>query len=230
MAFRGIFRPAAAADRVFAWFAILPPLLFLAIALFSRMSLPHWSMSGFLFGFPLAGAWTARAVARYPRAIRAAWLACVAANPLLAVTAALQARDVMLSRIFPLVGKNYRMDWQLGAWSALTDAWPELGSPSAIVTRTWAQGAKAGHVLGPGVTIAPLIDPRHFQYLLADPPERAMAIHAANPDEIENALQTFGRQLQEGGYRATGEPRLIPQKTGDYLRFYLIAIPVERAD
>jgi len=225
---RGIVRPRSVADRVFGWFTIVPPAVFLAIAMVSEDSLPHWAMGGFLCGFPLVGEWTARAVDRRPRLLWTTWWVTVAVIASVALGAGLQARTAWLTRPFFTQAPAYDLDWQMQDWSALAAAWPRFGAPRQVVTRNWVTGAKAGHALGPGVAVVPLVDPRHFQFLDAGPSEVAIAVEPAEPGGREAVLGSFPALLQAHGYEPVGEPVIIRQETGGHLRFDVVAIPVRR--
>lgn len=229
MAAKGAWKPAAPADRLFAWFAILPPVLFLTIALVSRKSLPHWAMSGFLFGFPLAGHWTARMFDRHRRGISLAWRAACAGIPLLAFAVGLQAKFALFTRPFFDASPRYDIDWQMQDWTALANAWPDFGTPATVITRNWVTGSKAGHVLGPGVAVHPLFDPRHFRYLDKRNGSTAVAVQPAKIGETESVLQWFPALLRKNGYRVTGKPRVLRQMSGRQLRFEIVAVPVEKA-
>jgi hypothetical protein len=229
MAAKGIRRPTIPADRLFAWFAILPPVVFLSIALVSRKSLPHWAMTGFLFGFPLAGYWTAAMFDRYRRPILLAWRASCVGIPLLAFAVGLQARHALFTRPFSDTSPRYDIDWQMQDWTALTEAWTGFGAPATVITRNWVTGSKAGHALGPAVTVRPLVDPRHFQYLDGQTGDAAVAVQPAKVGETEYVLQWFPAELEKSGYRVTGEPRVLRQMSGGQLRFEIVAVPVEKA-
>jgi hypothetical protein len=239
---RGILRPVTIADRVFGWFTIVPPVVFLAIALVSRGSLPHWAMSGFLCGCPLVGAWTARAAAAHGPFWRRLW-ACTA---LLVGGAflgfALEARHALLTRPFAAAAAPaWGVDWQLQDWTALAEAWPELaeawpdlGDGRQVVVRSWTTGAKAGHALGPDVAVLPLADPRHFQFLPtpagATAGGMAIAVEAADPGTAADVCRSFTEALVEHGWRVVGEPRVIDQVAGGQLRFHVVVLPVARGD
>jgi len=230
MSAKGVTRPAISADRILSWFAILPVAIFLAIALVSRKSLPHWAMSGFLFGFPIAGHWTAMMLDRYRRAILLAWRASCVGIPLLAFAVGLQARYAVFTRPFFDASPRYDIDWQMQDWTALAEAWPDFGAPAVAITRNWTTGSKAGHVLGPAVTIRPLLDPRHFQYLGSADAATAVAVHPAKVGQTQGVLEWFPGFLEENGFRVTGEPRVLRQMSGDQLRFEIIVMPVEKAE
>jgi 4-amino-4-deoxy-L-arabinose transferase-like glycosyltransferase len=224
----GVFRTGSPADRLFGWLTILPAVLFLAIAVVSRNSLPHWAMSGFLFGFPLAGKWCAGMFERYRGVMLLAWRASWIGIPLLALCVGLQANYALFSRPFFAEAPKQDVDWQLQDWWALREVWPELGNPGMVVVQSWLAGAKAGHALGPDVEVLPITDPRHFQYLEPAETGAAIAVQPAKPGEVEANLAAFARNLEAAGFRIIGEPRTIPQKNGDFLRFNIIAIPVTR--
>ncbi|MFM9024495.1 MAG: glycosyltransferase family 39 protein [Planctomycetaceae bacterium] len=248
LAARGIVRPRAVADRVFGWFTIVPPVVFLAIALVSRGSLPHWAMSGFLFGFPLVGEWTAHAATSHGPFWRRLWAgtALLLGGALLGY--ALEARHALLTRPCAAAAPAWGVDWQFQDWTALAEAWPNLGAawpelagarpelhdPRAVVVRNWTTGAKAGHALGPGVTVVPLADPRHFQFLPAPAGaavgDAAIAVEAADPGQADVVRESLAEALAEHGWRVVGEPRVIDQAAGGQLRFHVVALPVVRDD
>lgn len=53
------FGPAAARTWLLCWLAVVPIVLFTVVSLWSRNVLFHWAMPGYLFLFPLLGAWLA---------------------------------------------------------------------------------------------------------------------------------------------------------------------------
>lgn len=227
---RGVTRPRTLADRVFGWFAILPPLLFLAIALVSRRSLPHWGMSGFLFGFPLVGAWTARALERHRRAIHLTWWCAAAVLVAAFLGYSLQARHAIFTRAFPALATTCDLGWQHQDWPALAEAWAALGAPDVIVTSNWMTAAKAAHALGPAVALVPASDPRHFQFLPRPAlDDIAFAIAPAVPGATDRVRDEFTARLGLLGWRVVGTPRVIDQRTGGQLRFQLVALPVRPA-
>ncbi len=225
---RGLLRPRSIADRLFAWFTLLPPLVFLAIALVSRRSLPHWAMSGFLFGFPLVGEWTTRMLPRFGNVLRVAWRATAVAVVLFAIVFSLQAKWAVFTRPFTSVAPPFDINWQFQDWPALADAWPGLGSPDAAVVDNWVTGAKIGHALGPRVAVVPLSDPRHFQFLEVGRPTHAIAVHPVPAGQAEQMSAAFKRTLRKRGFDLVGPPQVIPQRIGDHLRFEIVAIPVAR--
>ena len=229
MAAKGVWRPGTIADRLFGWLAILPPVFFLAAALISRNSLPHWAMSGLLFGFPLAGAWTARHLARHRRGILLAWRASWIGIPVLALCVGLQARHAFFTRVFDDASPRLDLDWQMQDWSVLAAAWPELGAPAVVVTSDWHIGGKAGHALGPNVTILPFSDPRHFRFIGSDRVGPAVAIHPARIGGTDAAMTRFLGRLDGAGYDATGNPVVLRSTAGRQPRFEIIAVPVEKA-
>jgi 4-amino-4-deoxy-L-arabinose transferase-like glycosyltransferase len=228
MAVKGVTRPRTPADRLFAWLAILSPVIFLVIALVSRKSLPHWAMSGFLFGFPLAGQWVTGTIDRYRRASLTTWRIVSVAVPAIALAVGLQAGTGIFTRPFFAAAPRWDINWQIQDWSSLRDAWPDMGAPGAVVVRNWTVGAKAGHALGPAVAVAPIFDPRHFRYLETDNPKNAVAVQPARPGETAATEAELVNDLNAGGYRITGKPRILRQQNGGFLRFEIIAIPVER--
>lgn len=231
---RGVVHPRMIADRLFGWFAILPPVVFLLLAFVSRRSLPHWAMSGFLFGFPLVGAWTAQALPRHRVLLERTWWATAVIVSAAFLGFAVHARHAVWTRPFAAVAPTLDLDWQHQDWSALAAAWPEFGGAETVVTTNWVTGAKAGHALGPGVTVVPLDEAHHFRFLpqatAGDDGPAAIAVHPADPGTAPAATRDFLARLEARGYRVVGEPRVIVQRIGDQLRFDLVAVPVRRRD
>jgi hypothetical protein len=227
----GLVRPRTIADRIFAWFTLLPPVVFLAIAVVSDGSLPHWAMSGFLFGFPLVGEWTVRMLPQWGEAIRLTWRATAVTVVLFALGFSLQARAAIFTRPFTDVAPRRDLNWQFQDWPALAEAWPRLGNAQAVVVGNWVTGAKAGHALGPEVTVVPLSDPRHFQFVGADHDRdrlpHALAVQPVAAGLGETILPTFSASLEASGFRIAGPPEIIRQRSGNYVRFEMIAVPLE---
>ena len=224
----GLVRPERTADRLFAWFAIVPPVLFFVIAILSRGSLPHWAMSGFMFGFPLAGRWTANNIDRFRGWIMFTFRAACVLVPAIALIVGLQGRFSLAGRIFPGLSPAWEIGWELQDWTALAEAWPDLGAPPAVIVKNWTSGAKAGHALGPSVDVVPLSDPRHFQYLETGAPNTAIAVLPSGVGDDERRIRGYVRSLEDAGYRPTGDPTVIRQTAGSRTQFELLAIPVER--
>ncbi len=228
----GIVWPERTADRLVAWFAIVPPIVFFVIALVSRGSLAHWAMSGFLFGFPLAGRWTANNIDRFRGGILLMFRAACALVPALALIVALQGRYSVAGRIIPDLPADWEFGWELQDWTALPEAWPELGAPSAVIVRNWASGAKAGYALGPAVDVIALSDPRHFRYLETGVPTTAIAVlpSRAGAGDDESKIRSYVKSLKDAGYRPTGTTTVIRQMAGNRTQFKLLAIPVEKRE
>jgi hypothetical protein len=160
--------------------------------------------------------------------LRAAWRATAVAVVLFAIVFSLQAKWAVFTRPFTSVAPRFDINWQFQDWPALAEAWPGLESPEAVVVDNWVTGAKVGHALGPRVAVVPLSDPRHFQYLDTGHPPRFVAVHPVPAGQAEEMSAAFKRTLRKRGFDLVGPSRVIPQRTGDYLRFEIVTIPVTR--
>ncbi|MEX0956132.1 MAG: glycosyltransferase family 39 protein [Rhizobiaceae bacterium] len=229
---RGLFWPRVAAERIFAVLAAIPVVLFDIIAMFGREILPHWSMPGFLFAFPLLGFWCASMTARHPKSIKGAFVASGVLVTALALAAVVQTRTAAITRALDLPERS-DFDWTFLGWNALRDDFARRGIIGAedafIVPVTWLIGGKAGYALGPSVPIAePLVDPRHFAFQhdsrlnnRAD----GYALSAAWPGDAD-AAETDLKRLAETRYRLSGESWRVAQQRGGKPSFVVIVQPV----
>lgn len=233
MLMRSMKRDAAAADRFFGIMAVLPIGFFDIVSLFTRSSLPHWSMSGFLFAFPLVGKWSATLFETNPRRLRVSFAAATALVCVLTATFVVQLRTAIFTRSFFEQSPTFDMDWQSLDWTEVKEAIPAkaLSGNAFVAAANWAQAAKIALALGPDVPIVVLPgDPRHFQFI-RDP-------RVSNVCEgfFVGAVR-FGRELQtERSYRAqldasdyaVGAPLWTIQKIAGYPVFKLLAFPVSK--
>jgi hypothetical protein len=233
MLMRSMKRDAAAADRFFGILAILPIGFFDIVSLFTRSSLPHWSMSGFLFAFPLVGKWSANLLETNPRRLRVSFAAATALVCVLTATFVVQLRTAIFTRSFFERSPTFDMDWQSLDWTAVKGAIPAkaLSGNAFVAAANWAQAAKIALALGPDVPIVVLPgDPRHFQFI-RDPRVSNVC------DGFFVGAVRFGREFQtERSYRAqldasdyaVGTPLWTIQKIAGYPVFKLLAFPVSK--
>jgi hypothetical protein len=116
---RGVRGDASPPDYFFAVISAVPVVFFDLIALISAHSLPHWSMSGFLFAFPLVGQWCIRLSERGLAWLKVVFVGVVAIVPLLAIGFMLQARAGVFTRLFHDRAPGLVANWQIVDWSAL---------------------------------------------------------------------------------------------------------------
>ena len=223
-----LFRPQKVADQLFAWFAIVPPFVFLLIALISQKSLPHWSMSGFLFGFPLVGAWTEKMLPRFGYFICMTWRVTAVTVVVLFFGFSLQSRYAFIPRLFPAF-TSADVNWQFQEWSELSALWRRMQFPTTAVVGNWVTGAKVAHTLGPHVRVLPLSDPRHFQFLY--PPidvtlGRQLFIQPAAPGKSRESIAELRAFLSSHNVHMLERPSIIKQMAGDWHRFDVIVVPI----
>jgi hypothetical protein len=166
---RGVRGTSSRPDYFFALISAVPVVFFDLIALFSAHSLPHWSMGGFLFAFPLVGQWCSRFSERRPTLLKATLVCAAIVVSVLATGFALQARSGVFTRLFYDRAWKFDVDWQIIDWTALTDEanGNALRDANAyVVASNWMQAARIAHVLGADIPIEVLAgNPRHFQYM-----------------------------------------------------------------
>ena len=223
-----LFRPQKVADQLFAWFTIVPPFVFLVIAIISQRSLPHWSMSGFLFGFPLVGAWTEKMLPRFGYFIRTTWLVTAVTVVLLFFGFSLQSRCAFIPRLFSGL-TSADVNWQFQEWSDLSVMWQRMQFPNTAVVSNWVTGAKVAHTLGPQVKVLPLSDPRHFQFLypLKDITlEKQLFVQPAIRGQSNKSIAELRAFLASHNLQMIEPPTIIQQMAGDWQRFDIIIVPI----
>lgn len=229
-ALKSIIQPKSPADSLFGWLSLILPIAFLSIALVSERSLPHWSMSGFLFGFPLVGQWTAQQSQRYNDFIKRLWVACAVLLSTAALGVGLQFKAALFTRALFKEAQPIDKNWQLQDWSALPKLWDAFNQPKTIVTRNWIVGAKASYSLATRARIIPLTDPRHFQFMERLGESEYLAVEPIDlQSDTKQAVQAFQATLVSNGWQPQGEAAIVEQKSGSYARFKIIGVSVRRA-
>ena len=227
---KGVSKAKSSADSLFSWLTIVLPLAFLLIALVSERSLPHWSMGGFLFGFPLVGQWTSRQAQTHLIIIKKVWASAALLLSIAAIGVGLQFKDAIFTKAIFKEPPSIDRNWQLQDWGSLPKLWNDFGKPANIVTRSWMVGAKAGYTLGPRAKILPLNDPRHYQFMAAPNQSGYLAIEPIDPRINEKeAIKAFSDLLVSNGWEPQGEPAIVEQRSQNYSRFKIIGIGVRRA-
>ncbi|WP_027055692.1 ArnT family glycosyltransferase [Mesorhizobium erdmanii] len=222
-------------DRFFVLFSALPIVFFDVIALFSAHSLPHWSMSGFLFAFPLVGQWCSVYSTRRPTRLFVSFVIAAGVVSLLAVGFAVQTTTGALTRPFFQRASKFDVNWQLVDWSALTDSKiaDEIRHANGyVVASNWMQAAKLAYELGPDIPIEVLPgDPRHFQFMDKSPlagRNTGFFIAALNfSDEAaheKDARDSLGRL-----FAVNGDARHVVQQVYGFPVFDMLVLPVKRA-
>ena len=161
----GARRAARDERRLFLVCLALPTIVvFTLTPLWGAKGLPHWSMPGWLFVYPLLGAWLAQ-----PRAAALSlrtW--AIASAALLAAIAAVvvaQAATGFATRLIPLRSGAVDPTLETLDWGALRAA-PGLQSAAFVVAAKWTDGGKIGLALGPDTPVLVFSDdPRGIAYL-----------------------------------------------------------------
>lgn len=223
---------AGGAARVFAAFAAPPILVFGAIGFTTSEPLAHWAMPGFLFAFPLLGAWCAARRGAWRRVTAAVLAASAVLSGVLTITVAVQAWSAGVTRALGIAVER-DFDWTFLAWDTLAEDFEArgiLGDPGAfLVPMTWNPAGKAGHALGPGLPVAaPLLDQRHFRFF-ADPRlagrTRGYVVQPTWPGDAAEAL-AFIREHAGARFTEAGEPWTVAQRRAGRTAFEIVVLPV----
>jgi hypothetical protein len=220
---------------MFGLISVVPVVFFDVIALVSAHSLPHWSMSGFLFAFPLVGHWCSHLSERRPALLKISFATAAIVVPLLATGFAVQARTGAFTRAFYDRAPKFDVNWQIVDWSALVDTADvaELkGANTYVVASNWMQAARIADALGPDVPIEVLPgDPRHFQFM-NDRRLNSRSIGffvGALGFAHEASFEKDYRDHLDGRFVASGAARHITQRIAGFPVFDILVLPVRRA-
>jgi Dolichyl-phosphate-mannose-protein mannosyltransferase len=223
-------------DYFFAVISAVPVVFFDLIALFSAHSLPHWSMSGFLFAFPLVGDWSRRISEQRPLLLKTIFLIAAVIAPLLAMAFALQTKGAVFAGLFPDRVARFAINWQIVDWSALDG---ELGADYLgddkiyVVASNWMQAARIAHVLGPNIPIEVFPgDPHHFRYMIDQRRSTRSNGFFVGVLELgeETAYEQAYRDSLRGNFVVSGQARRVRQSIAGVPVFYILILPIKRAE
>jgi len=161
----GVRRAARDERRLFLVCLALPTIVvFTLTPLWGAKGLPHWSTPGWLFVYPLLGAWLAQ-----PRAaalnLRKWAIASVALLAALVVLVVGEATTGLATRLIPLGSGAVDPTLETLDWGALRAA-PGVQSAAFVVATKWMDGGKIGLALGPDKPVFVFSeDPRGIAFL-----------------------------------------------------------------
>jgi len=154
------------ARRLFLLCLALPPIVvFTLTPLWGGRGLPQWTMPGWLFAFPLLGAWVEER-ALSPRMLRA-W-ALVSAGCLAAVVAvvAVQAHTGWPLRLVRSAHAIPDPTLEAFSWDSLRKAAPLNSAPAFVVATKWSDAGKIALALGPSFPVFVVSDdPRGWAFV-----------------------------------------------------------------
>jgi hypothetical protein len=154
--------------RLFLLCLSLPPILaFTLTPLWGARGLPHWSMPGWFFVYPLLGAWLSEGWAK--RAYLCRW--AIASTALLGVAAlglTAQAATGWATGLIRLPPGAVDPTLETLGWDRLTQSLSLGGgdAPAFVVSTKWSEAGKVAMALGPSVPIIVYSDdPRGMAFL-----------------------------------------------------------------
>jgi hypothetical protein len=160
--------------------ALPPILLFNGVAPFAKGFLPHWSMAGFIFAFPLIGDWMAQLDSKHRKWARQNLIAAGLIVGLVVLVGASQFRSGLITRSTLGTSPAWDDTTQAMDWFDLERGLRERGwlKPGVVVAaRDWLQAAKIDYALGGSVPVIVLkADRRHFAFLQAEADRGAQTV------------------------------------------------------
>ena len=153
--------------------AAIGPIAVFTLATLWSSGLPHWTMPGWLFAFPLFGRDAAELVGRRPRFARGYLGAAAAVFCLLIVGFGFQAATgALIPAVAVAANPHVDPTADLVDWHDLRTALDEQGllkPDRPVAAFNWTVAGKASYALGPGIPVLCLCgDPHGFRYR-ADP-------------------------------------------------------------
>lgn len=157
--------PRRDADRLMLALSLPIIILFSIAPLWSARGLPHWPMPGWLFVFPLLGAWIETDRRRWFAPTRWAVVSTTAFGAVLVVAVGLTAEG-WASHDMAASGAGLDPTLESLDWSALRSADAVIGTrPAFVVTARWMDAGKIALALGRNVQVAVFSDdPRQFAF------------------------------------------------------------------
>jgi len=151
--------------RLFLVCLALPTIVvFTLTPLWSAKGLPHWTMPGWLFVYPLLGGWLAAARAAAV-SVRKWGIVSAALLAALAIFVVGQAATGIATRLVPLGSGAVDPTLEMLDWGALRDA-PAIRDAAFVVATKWMDGGKVGLALGPDKPVLVFSDdPRGIAFL-----------------------------------------------------------------
>lgn len=212
------------------WLALPAILVFNGLAPFMKNSLPHWSMPGFLFAFPLLGALIDRRWPAGSRFLRWNFSVGVGIIAVVCLIGLAQINGGLFTRFFNLPPKWDRTD-MIQDWDDLRGAfeargWFEPGK-YVVVARNWIEAGKLDYALRGGVPVLVISnDRRHFQFLhdRADLRDREVLLVTLAP--IAGAEAAQQRLLAEAANEFEDikdlPPAFLTRGGRDYMQFVML--------
>jgi len=161
-----------------AWFLALlaaGPIVLFTAATIMAPGLPHWPMPGWLFVFPLAGAWAADFARRRPRIAHAAAFASALLLAAAGLALGLNARTGWLTENLSASAAQSDPTLDLIDWTEVREALAarhlDRGEIAAVAATHWMEAGKLNYAVGRTMPVLCLCaDPQEFRYL--SEPER----------------------------------------------------------
>jgi hypothetical protein len=210
--------------RLFLLCLALPPIaLFTITPLWGARGLPHWSMPGWFFAFPLMGAWLSERAISIPVLRRWAYISSGLLGAVAAVTVVQAATGWPLRS--SLAGSGITdPTLEMMDWRGLRDAAKFDPAPAFVLSTRWSDAGKIALALGPNIPVFVMsADPRGWAFvkrgttllgrdglLVVRRAELPAALAAAEPD-----------------FNSMGEPRFTTLARSGYPEIELALVPVK---
>ena len=219
--------PAASGERLMLWLSAPTLIFFAVLPFFGQRAIPHWFNSGWLFAYPLLGAWLAGLSPRWAKGF------AVASCGLTALCVALYVPLTIWG--LPSWTPAGVRDPTAGAYDwpsvAASRAWKAGGkAPDFVVVDHWRAGGRVGVALGPEVPVCAFTpDPRGFAFAcdLRDFVGRnaLIVIPAERAAEATPALAAYFARVDAAEVFAAGRPFDLAERKLALVRAYDLLKP-----
>jgi len=169
--------------------AAFPILIFSLIPLGGARGLPHWTAPGWLFVFPLAGAWVASR--RSAEIVRSHWLAGgTTASAILLLLVVMHVKTDRIDAYLSSRAREQDPTRDAVSWT------PALDNAAVYFARSWIQAGQVGVAVGVPARLQCLCaDPHHIAFRESSPlarGERGLLVERVRERASEPATVTLG--------------------------------------
>lgn len=199
----GFRRHAERRARFLSWLAVIPIVLFSAIAFWSsRKILFHWAAPGYLMLFPALGDWASRATERVRRGLAIVVWATAALLTASVIFIGAELNFGIVPGFNRLFGRGHSPELQVIDWRSFRTALirrGDLAKPDmAVAALRWFDAGKIAYALGPDVPVTVFEGDKH-EFGITTPPQSLIGddiLIAAMPGDEADIMKRYAPRFR----------------------------------